>query len=77
MTDVLVDRAFSPARDRNGVYEIAREADSCFDLYRVNWHGSMLTNQGARAKTTRERDSSWVLKSPRVSVLDSWSKLYL
>ena len=48
MTDVLVDRTFSPARDRNGVFALAQEAGSCFDLYRVNWHGSMLTDQGAR-----------------------------
>lgn len=48
MTDVIVERQFSPPKDREGVYAMARDAGSCFNIYQVNWHGSLLTDEGAR-----------------------------
>ena len=48
MTDVLVERRFDPPKTRAGIYDMAMDAGSCFNIYRVNWHGSLLTDQGAK-----------------------------
>jgi hypothetical protein len=48
MTDVIVKRNFSPPLDLPAIYDMATESGSCFNIYRVRWHGSMLTGNGAR-----------------------------
>lgn len=48
MTDVIVKRNFSPPKNREGIYAMALNAGSCFNIYGVGWHGSLLTDQGTR-----------------------------
>jgi hypothetical protein len=48
MTDVIVNRNFEPAMDLPAIYELVVESGSCFNMHRVNWHGSLLADSGTR-----------------------------
>jgi len=48
MTDVFLERAFEQPLTEGDVRAIAEESGWCFDLHKVNWHGSFLSSDGRR-----------------------------
>jgi hypothetical protein len=73
MTDVLVDRVLTPPRSREDVYGMALEAGGCYDLYRVDWHGSMLTEAGARLMCHFESaDTESIRQAVRQTANEEW-----
>lgn len=48
MTDMMLERSFDPAMDRDGVLAMAARSEGCFSLYRVDWNQSFLARDGKR-----------------------------
>lgn len=48
MTEVFLQRWFDPPLTPEAVREMAERSTGCFDLYRVEWRGSLLSSDGRR-----------------------------
>jgi hypothetical protein len=48
MANVFLQRSFDPPLTPELFLEMARDAESCFDLYRVEWLESLLSKDGRR-----------------------------
>jgi len=48
VTDIFLERRFDPALSPAAVMELARQADGCFGIHRIEWHGSLLSLDGHR-----------------------------
>ena len=48
MTDVFLERAFETPLTESDVFAIAEKSGWCFELHRVDWHGSFLSSDGRR-----------------------------
>lgn len=46
MTELVLERSFDPALTRHDVIELARRSGWCFEQYRVDWLGSLLSVDG-------------------------------
>jgi hypothetical protein len=46
MTDLFLERSFDPGLSRDDVMSIARNNGWCFEIYKVDWNGSMLSSDG-------------------------------
>ena len=48
ITNAFLERTFDTSLTRDKVYHLAKSAAWCFDLHRVNWHGTLLDGAGYR-----------------------------
>ncbi len=48
MTEVFLQRSFDPPLTEDGFRAMARDSESCFGLYRVEWQESFLSADGRR-----------------------------
>jgi len=48
MTDMFLERQFTPPLTREGVMEMAHEASACFGIHGVEWMHSCLANDGRK-----------------------------
>jgi hypothetical protein len=48
MTEVFLQRSFDPPLTEDGFGAMARDSESCFGLYRVEWQESFLSADGRR-----------------------------
>lgn len=48
MAELFLERRFEPRLTQDDVVRLALESSWCFEMYRVNWHGSLLSGDGSR-----------------------------
>jgi len=48
MTILFLERQFEPPLSTSDVIEMALESGGCFEMHRVEWHGSLLSSDGRR-----------------------------
>lgn len=46
MSDLFLERSFDPGLSATDVVSMARESGWCFEIFKVDWHGSMLSADG-------------------------------
>jgi hypothetical protein len=46
MTELVLERRFEPGLTRRDVIDLARDSSWCFEQYRVDWLGSLLSSDG-------------------------------
>ncbi len=46
MSDLFLERSFDPGLDKQGVIDMALASGWCFEMYKVDWHGSLLSSDG-------------------------------
>jgi hypothetical protein len=77
MTNLFLERTFAEALTRDDVLEGGRESASCFDLYRVRWHGSFLAGNGhtmiCRFSAADMESARQALRDPDVDLSRFWS----
>lgn len=77
MTDLFLERTFDEPLTRDDVLDGARESKSCFDIYRVQWHGSFLSNDGrsmiCRFSAADVESARQALRDPDVDLSRFWA----
>ncbi len=80
-TSLFLERTFDEPLTRDDVLEGGRESAKCFDLYRVQWHGSYLANDGhsmiCRFSAADLESARQALRDPDVDLSRFWAgKVY-
>lgn len=68
MTDMFLEREFEPPISPADVIALARESADCFNMHRVGWLGSLLSNDGRRMVC---RFSAADMESTRIALRQS------
>jgi hypothetical protein len=75
--NLILERAFDEPLTPEDVLDGARESARCFDLYRVNWHGSFLSQDGhtmiCRFSAVDMESARLALRDPDVDLSRFWS----
>lgn len=76
-TNLFLERTFDEPLTREDVLDGARESATCFDLYRVRWHGSYLANDGramiCRFSAADLESARQALRDPDVDLSRFWA----
>ena len=80
-TNLFLERTFDEPLTPGDVLEGGRESAKCFDLYRVQWHGSFLANDGrsmiCRFSAADLESARQALRDPDVDLSRLWAgKVY-
>ena len=63
MTDVVMQREFDHALDKEEFYAMARDAMGCLDIYRADWNESFMASDGSKLLCRFQAPDSEAIRS--------------